>query len=430
MKKNLKKLLALGLTVAMGTSMLAGCGDKKAGGGKTGKDVELVMSLWDSDQEPVMKEMCKKYSETHPGVNVKTQLTTWGEYWTKLEASATGGSAPDIITMNVLHVEEYADAGILLDLTDAEKDSDLKVKENFPAPLLDGYIVDGKLYGIPKDFDTNGIFYNKEIFDKAGVDYPTDGMTFEDFRKKCEELKEAGLPEGVYPIAVNRNSGQTTYDASVFANGGYFLSKGNKKSGWDDPKTIGGVQPWLDLVLDGLSPTLQQMADTDPDAMFQGGQLAMYLSGNYMIPSYNKTLEGKFGIVQRPSVNGKFTDIINGLAFSVSANTKHPEEAKDFALWLGSKEAQEIQGKSGTVISARNDCQGFYTETYPDLNLQIFLDNAKDAELLPHCRVTSELAQVSNEYLDQAWTGEITLKEAGKKAAEAQNKVLEKMNAK
>lgn len=78
-----------------------------------------------------------------------------------------------------------------------------------------------------------------------------------------------------------------------------------------------------------------------------------------MIPSYNKTLEGKYGIVKRPSFNGVDKDIINGLAFSVSANTKHPEEAKDFALWLGSKEAQEIQGKSGTVISARNDCYNY-----------------------------------------------------------------------
>ena len=111
-----------------------------------------------------------------------------------------------------------------------------------------------------------------------------------------------------------------------------------------------------DLVLDGLSPTLQQMSDTDPDAMFQGGQLAMYFSGNYMITSYNKTLEGKYGIAKRPTFNGKDTDIINGLAFSVSANTEHPEEAKEFALWLGSEEAQKIQGESGVCISARNDC--------------------------------------------------------------------------
>ena len=73
--------------------------------------------------------MAEAYTKEHPDVTVKTQLTTWTEYWTKLEASAMGNSSADIITMNVLHVEEYADAGILMDLTDAEKESDLKASE-------------------------------------------------------------------------------------------------------------------------------------------------------------------------------------------------------------------------------------------------------------------------------------------------------------
>ena len=274
MKKNLRRLVAFGLTAAMGATMLTGCGGGDKGGGsssssggggsKDGK-VELTMAVWDSDQEPVMQKMAEAYTKEHPNVTVKTQLTTWTEYWTKLEASAMGNSSADIITMNVLHVEEYADAGILMDLTDAEKESDLKASENFPAPLLNGYTVEGKLYGIPKDFDTNAIFYNKEIFDNAGVEYPKDGMTFEEFRKVCEDLDAAGLPEGVYPVPVNRNSSQTTYYASVYANDGYILNEDNTEVGWDDPKTVEAIQPWLDLVLDGLSPSLEQMANTDPE---------------------------------------------------------------------------------------------------------------------------------------------------------------------
>lgn len=214
MKKNLKRLAALGLCVAMGATMLAGCGGKDSGKSKDGK-VELTMAVWDSDQQPVMEEMAAAYTKANPNVTVKTQLTTWTEYWTKLEAGATSGSAADIITMNVLHVEEYAEAGILMDLTEAEKKSDLKVHENFPAPLVDGYTVDGKLYGIPKDFDTNAVFYNKEIFDKAGVEYPKDGWTFEEFKATAEKIKAANIP-GVYACPVNRNSGQTTFDATIF----------------------------------------------------------------------------------------------------------------------------------------------------------------------------------------------------------------------
>ena len=424
------KVAAVGLTLAMTAGMLVGCGGDKKGEGGKGGNVELVMSVWDSDQEPIMKQIGEAYTKSHPDVKIKTQLTTWTEYWTKLEASATGGAAPDIITMNILHVEEYADAGILLDLTDYEAKSDLKVRDNFPTPLVDGYTVEGKLYAIPKDFDTNGIFYNKEIFDAAGVAYPTDDMTFEDFRKKCEELKAAGLPDGVYPTAINRNSGQTTYDATIRANGGYTLNEDNTATGWDLPETIGGIQPWLDIVLDGLSPTLEQMSDTDPDAMFQGGQLAMYLPGNYMIPSYEDTIKGKYDVAKKPTFNGKHADIINGLGFSVSANTKHPEEAAEFALWLGGEEAQKIQGESGTVISARNDCQELYLSTYPDLNIGIFLEDIDQKMPLVHCKVTSELGTVSKPYFEKAWKGEMKLEDACKAIKPEADAVLDKMNGK
>ena len=346
------------------------------------------MSTWDDTLVPVIKQLSEAYNKEHPNVTVKPQLTTWSEYWTKLEASATGGSAPDIMEMNILHVEEYVEGGILMDLTEAEEKSNLEIHENFPEQLVNGYIIDDKLYGIPKDFDTNGVFYNKKIFDEAGVAYPEDNWTFEDFRKKCEELKNAGLPEGTYAFASERGAAQSTYDATVFANGGYFLSGGNKKSGWAEQATIDGVQPWVDLVTDGISPTVEQMSDVVPDDMFTGGKLAMHMTGNYMISKFTDALgEGTFGVVKRPTFNGKDTDIINGCAYAVSAKTKHPEEAKDFVLWLGSEEAQKIHGEAGVWISARNDCQKYFVEVNDHLNCQIFLESAKNAELLPHSNI-------------------------------------------
>ena len=107
----------------------------------------------------------------------------------------------------------------------------------------------------------------------------------------------------------------------------------------------------------------------------------------------------QIGIAKRPTYNGKDTDIINGLAFSVSANTKHPEEATDFALWLGSEEAQKINGEAGVCISARNDCQQYFVDAHEGLNCQIFLDNVVNAELLPHLQDYFQLGQVEKKSL-------------------------------
>lgn len=429
MRKNWKKLVTLGLALTMTVTMFAGCGKKDDGKTKDGK-TKLVMALWDEEQNKVMKEMIKVYEEENPDVTVETQLTTWAEYWTKLEASITGGEAADIVWVNALKAVGYAEDGVLMDLTEAV--ADLDVENNFPQALVDGYTFDGKLYAVPKDFDTNGLFYNKELFDKAGVEYPTDDWTMEDLKEAAVKL-QAGLGDGEYPIAAAYNSGQTTYEGSVHANGGYILNEDKTETGWDDPKTVEAVQAWYDLVKEGISPTSEQMADTLPDAMFEGGKLAMLMAGNYMISTFeqNEVINGKFDVVRRPSFNGKKTDIINGLGYAINAATKNEEEAVKFLNWLGGEEAMKLQGQGGTVISARNDAQHYFAETRPELNLDIFtMDLDEDKMLEPRVPYYSDLMTVQREILAEVWAGNITLEEGTSQIAEKWQAVLDEKNGK
>lgn len=428
MKKHLTRLMVLGLAVTMGTTMLAGCGKKEEGSKTKDGKTKLTMALWDETQQKVMEDMIAKYEEENPNVEIETQLSTWTEYWTKLEASATGGSATDLMWMNILHVEEYVDAGILKDLSEVGEKLDMD--SNFPKALTEGYTIGGKLYAVPKDFDTNGLFYNKELFDKAGVSYPTDDWTMDDFIQACKDLQAGGLGEGCYPTAINYNSGQTNFNPTVYANGGWFYNDDFTSTGYSDPKTIEGIEIWSNLVQEGYSPNLQQMTDTTPDAMFEAGKLAMYMAGDYMIAEFeqNENIAGKYNVVQRPSFNGKKTDIINGLGYSVYEGTKHEEEALKFVEWLGGKEAMDIQGAAGNVISARNESQKLFLDTHPELNLEIFMANLDDTYVLPHCKATSEIGTVTSEYLQKVWSGEMTMEEAGKKIDEETKPILEKMN--
>lgn len=97
MKKNMRKVAALGLCVALGATMLTACGGSKgksASGGKT----ELNFGIWDENQRPAMEKMVKAYEKENSDVKINIQLTPYkgGEYWTKLEAAASGGKAPDV----------------------------------------------------------------------------------------------------------------------------------------------------------------------------------------------------------------------------------------------------------------------------------------------------------------------------------------------
>lgn len=151
MKKNMRKVAALGLCVALGATMLTACGGSKgksASGGKT----ELNFGIWDENQRPAMEKMVKAYEKENSDVKINIQLTPYkgGEYWTKLEAAASGGKAPDVFWLNVLHLDSYVEGGILDDLTDKIKDSD--IKDSYSETLVNNYVRDKKNYAVPKDF--------------------------------------------------------------------------------------------------------------------------------------------------------------------------------------------------------------------------------------------------------------------------------------
>lgn len=430
MRKSLTKLVALGLVAIMATGALAGCGKKDEGAKTKDGKTKLVMALWDEEQNKTMKKMIEVYQKENPNVTVETQLTTWAEYWTKLEASVTGGDAADIVWMNGLKADGYVDAGILMDVSEVAKKLD--VDSNFPKTLVDAYTYDGKNYAIPKDFDTNALFYNKEMFDKAGVAYPTEDWTVEDMQKAAEQIKPS-LGEGEFATAVAYNSGQTTFQGSIYANGGYILNEEKTKMGWDDPKTIEAVKPWVNMLTSGVSASQDQMADTLPDSMFEAGKLAMLMAGNYMISTFelNESIKGKYDVVSRPSFNGKKTDVINGLGYAVNAGTKHKEESLKFLEWLGGEEAMKMQGEAGTVISARNDAQQYFEATHPELNLKVFTANLDDTVLLsPKCKSYTELAVIQKQYLTEVWAGAMTIEDAAKKITDESQVILDKMNGK
>lgn len=220
---------------------------------------------------------CQEKYDSNPNVEIDIQITPYkgGEYWTKLEASAGGGTAPDVFWLNVLHIDSYADGGILADMTDAVAASD--IKDNFPESLVNSFVRDGKNYATPKDFDTNALWYNKDLFDQAGVAYPTDDMSYEDLVALATELKDK-LPDGIYPFACPVDF-QTWYYQTVYANGGWILNDDKTETGYADPKTQEGIQCWIDMIDAGLSPNASTLAETGSDAMFEAGQIAMTLAG-------------------------------------------------------------------------------------------------------------------------------------------------------
>lgn len=403
--KKMTKLTVIGMTsVAMMTGAMA-CVAQAA-------DVKLSLGIWDEKQRDAMQQMIDAYTAENEGVSIEIQLTPYkgGEYWTKLEASAVGGTAPDVFWLNVLHMDSYYEGGILADMTEEIAASD--IYDSFPEALINNYVRGEANYAVPKDFDTNALWYNKDLFDQAGVDYPTDDMTFEDLVALCTELKDK-LPEGVYPFACPVDF-QTWYYQTVYANDGWILNEDATETGYAEAATQEGIQCWIDMIDAGLSPSAATLSETGSDAMFEGQQIAMTLAGSYMVPEYagNDVIKDIIDCVEVPTFNDIEDNCINGLGFAVYEGSKNKEEAIKFALYMGSETAQKIQGETGVVISARMDAQSAFEATNEQYNLAAYTNHSDIAYPLPVCNKAAELYDIEATWLTKAYTGEMTLAEA------------------
>ncbi|MDO4295260.1 MAG: sugar ABC transporter substrate-binding protein [bacterium] len=436
-----RKTVSAGLCLAMAAALAAcsggsnttnttaaGTSEDSSTTTASGEQVTLRFAFWGASQQEVSQQLADAFHEKYPNITVEIEYTpqNTGEYWTKLESSATGGSAPDVFWMNGVHADDYIEGGMMLPLTEmVENSTEIDWENDFPKTLTELYSREGEIYAIPKDFDTNAVWYNKTLFDNAGLEYPTSDWTWEEMVETARKLTDT--ENGIYGITADFG-GQQYYYNTISAAGGYILADDYKSSGYDDPNTIQGLQCWVDLIEEGLSPTLEQMTDTSTSTLFESGRLAMIWAGSWNTATFmkNEQLNGNVDVVELPSFNGNKGNCINGVGIGVYANTKYPEEAKLFAEWMGSKEGQEVQGKSGTVISARYDCQSLYTKAFPELNLQAYLNQVDVAMPYPCCKITNQMLTVESDYLKQAYTGQLSVEDACKAIAAEVNPMLEK----
>ena len=168
---------------------------------------ELVVAIWDSNQQAGLQQIAGKWSETS-GVPVRVEVISWVEYWTLLEAGASGGELPDVFWMHVNEANKYMSNDVLLNLDDFIAADDAIDLSNYYEGIVELYNYDGHQYALPKDHDTIALLYNKEIFDRYGLEYPTNDWSWEDYSAAAKGITEAGKDDGVYGTAMNTNDGQ------------------------------------------------------------------------------------------------------------------------------------------------------------------------------------------------------------------------------
>ncbi len=404
-----------------GAALLAGCASGGDGGGDSGP-VTITYAVWAGTQTPAMQAIVDAFMKENPDIKVELQEQPWPQYWSTLQTGAQGGTAPDAFWMLAQQIRPYAAGGQLLDISDAITSENVDLSK-YPKAVLDLYDQgDGKIYGLPKDFDTNGVWYNKALFDAAGVAYPADDWTWEDFRAAAKALTRDGVWGVAAPIDYQGGYYNTIYQA-----GGKVISDDGTKAEIGSPEAVKGIQFWTDLMADGSSPTLQQLSDTEAETMFEQGKVAMYMSGAYWaLKMYQiDELRPNVGVAPLPVGPAGRATVSSGIENVGFAGTKHPEAVKKFLIFASGEKAAKIQAENGAVLPAYAGTAQTWMDAMPEFtDLHVFIDAIAYSVPLPVQGNAAEWQGMQTEYLTPAWNGEESVADAAKKYADAIDKVL------
>ena len=374
--KKIPRVTALVLAITLLLS-LAGCG---ASDGK----IHLKFQIWDVAQRDSMQAICDAYTAKNPDVTIEVQVTSWNEYWTKLEAAAESNTMPDIFWMHTNQILYYSDFGMLADVTDLYNDVETDYYQNHFSEISIGNAQgsNGRMYGVPKDKDNIFLVYNKEMFDAAGVAYPDESWTWDDLTAASAQIYDK---TGKYGFMAY-NDDQMGYWSFVYQAGGYILTEDKTKAGFDQPGTKKGMEFYVGMQDYDWCPKQTYFAETAPGTAFFSEVGSMYVEGNWEL--MNKcinfpNMDGKWDIAPMPkcpdpvSGDGRAT-ISNGLCYSTAAHGKTKDIALDVIKFFGTEEAQLLASSYGAAISAYNGTEQPYFDAFDkagyDIDVEIVMD--------------------------------------------------------
>lgn len=385
-----------------------------------GEDVTITYGFWDSAQEAAIRAQIDAFAAVFPSITVEPQIVPWADYWTKLQTGVAGGETFDVFWINSASLPVYASAGALLPIdTIVGGDGGVDLA-NFAAPLVEMYRWDGHQYGIPRDFDTIALFYNRDIFDAAGIAYPDDTWTWETFRTVAEQLTDPDA--GIWGAGL-QTSWQENYYNFIFQNGGRLLNDDLTRCEVGAPEASEAFVYLAGFFADELTPSIAiQQSNPVADTLFPAGVVGMMPGGSFRAGTYGAA-DASIDVAPLPMGKQRAT-VTHGLANVIWANGSNPGAALEFVKWLASADAETILGESGATIPAYAGLQEPWLAANPDMNLQVFVDALDYAQKVPDPPSGFEWQIEIQRVVTDGFAGNIPAEEIGPRAADAANAVL------
>lgn len=354
----MKKSLALIMVLAMLTTLLASCASTSvpststaspsgtsAQAAPTGEEITLRVSLWDYSNVNYFKTIFASFEESHPGIKVEAVESSAAEYDDLIQVKMASKENFDVIfTKGTPALSALISKGHMLSLDDFMANDESFDAGNYSG-LVEQMALDGKIYGVPFRKDNNLLFYNKDLFDAAGVEYPKDGMTMDEFSALAEKMTSGTGNEKVYGAHIH------TWASNVTS-----LARRTEEWSYLDD-SMDALIPYYESVVGMMDAgTIMDYGElkatsTHYSGVFYNQQTAMLPIGTWFINMLLENADFHWGVVSTPNIPGIGNSVAQGgiTPVSIGAYSEHPEEAWQLIKYITGEEGAIILAKAGIL---------------------------------------------------------------------------------
>jgi len=344
----MKKFLSLFVLLVLAAGVMTACGNDDAADGP----VTIRFSMWDTVDESA--SFIQAFHAAQDDVRIEI-VSIPEDYSTVINTMVIGGTAPDVILAWEVDMPRFAANGNILPLDARINASELVRMDDFMA-AVDGItaVTGGGLYGIPWVYAGHFLYFNKDMFDAAGIPYPTDNWTWDDMATAAQAL------------TIRDGASTTQWGLAPIDFGGIWYSMiGQAGDAVVDANMNLSMGPGLRRTLEFMYRLTNEYQVTPQPGggigdLFSAGMAAMTRQGNWFVPGYSD-VDFRWDIVPLPRDQRAHTALHTGF-FTINAASDHPEEAWTFIEWMmsynGQRELSQFSANPSAMMSVA--AQGYH----------------------------------------------------------------------
>lgn len=375
-KNSLSLVLVLMLLISMVVSQSALAEQPQLSG-------KLSIWSWGADAEKAAREeMVEVFKKNHPELEVEhIVLPTADSIWDqKSMAAFAAGTAGDVMQMSPDYYGVMTD--YYMDLKPFADRDQVPFDTEFVPGIMDGYYrPDGKLEAMPLLANCFVFLYNKEIFDKAGIPYPTNDWTWDDFAEMAPKLVSGEGMDHIYAL-VNH---WVMPNFAVISKGGKPYTDDLTTALLDSPEVAAGLDLFGQLVKEGAVPDDVAAKNLPKEQLFVSGKAAIFPAGGFEIATVADEIGDAFewGAVLPPKANGANTNITYATGYAINKNAQNPEAAWQFLKEVSylNEDMAKVTAKVGMPANKKVADEVFAKTTYGPMSNAMYVEGLATSRL-------------------------------------------------